>query len=84
MERFEYMRIPVCDVPDSIMKQYNLLPLVQNDHVMVEIRKGMYGSHKQGSLQTHVWWLIWPPKVTIKLRTLQASSLTPRALSHFV
>jgi hypothetical protein len=48
MERFEYMRIPVRDIPDSIMKQYNLLPLVKNDHVMVEIRKGMYGLPQAG------------------------------------
>lgn len=43
MERFEYMRIPVRDIPPCIMKQYNLAPLVHNGHVMVEICKGMYG-----------------------------------------
>ena len=43
MARFEYMRIPICDIPPSIMAQYNLLPLVHNGNIMVEIRKGMYG-----------------------------------------
>jgi hypothetical protein len=43
MPRYEYMRIPVKDIPDIIMEQYNLHGLVHNGHVIVEIRKGMYG-----------------------------------------
>ena len=42
MERYEYMRIPVRDIPPTIMIQYNLLPLVHKDHVLVKIQKGMY------------------------------------------
>lgn len=43
MTRFEYMRIPVKYLPNNIMKQYNFVTFVFNGHVMVEIRKGMYG-----------------------------------------
>ena len=50
MNRFEYMRIPVKHLPDDIMEQYNLASLVVNGHVMVEIRKGMYGLPQAGLL----------------------------------
>ena len=42
MNRYEYMLIPVKHVPEDIMLQYNLAPLVVNNNVLVEIRKGMY------------------------------------------
>ena len=48
MARYEYMRIPVWAIPDCIMTQYNLLPLVHNGFVLVEIRKGMYGVPQAG------------------------------------
>ena len=48
METFEYMRIPVKDIPDIIMEQYKLEPLVHNGYVLVEIRKGMYGLPQAG------------------------------------
>ena len=50
MDVYEYMRIPVKYSPASIMSQYNLLPLIHNAHVMVEIRKGMYGLAQTGIL----------------------------------
>jgi hypothetical protein len=50
MERFEYMRIPLSAIPDCIMDQYNLKPLIHNGSVMVEIRKGMYGLPQAGIL----------------------------------
>jgi hypothetical protein len=50
MERPEYMRIPVRDIPACIMDQYQLHDLVHNGHVMVEIRKGMYGLPQAGRL----------------------------------
>ena len=43
MNRFEYTRILVKHIPQDIMHQYNLAGLIVNDHVLVEIRKGMYG-----------------------------------------
>jgi hypothetical protein len=48
MERYEYMRIPVRDIPACIMHQYALTPLIHTGHVMVEIRKGMYGLPQAG------------------------------------
>lgn len=43
LEHYEYMCIPVSVIPDSIMTEYNLAPLVHHDHVYIEIHKGMYG-----------------------------------------
>ena len=37
------MHIPVKHIPQDIMDQYNLHDLIENSHVSVEIRKGMYG-----------------------------------------
>jgi hypothetical protein len=48
MDRYEYMRIPVRDIPSTIMEQYNLAPLVHDGVVLVEIRKGMYGLPQAG------------------------------------
>jgi Reverse transcriptase (RNA-dependent DNA polymerase) len=50
MERFEYMRIPVTQIPQAIFDMYNLHELVHNGHVYVEIRKGMYGLPQAGIL----------------------------------
>ena len=44
MTRYEYMKLPINVIPSEIISQYNLLPLIHNDdHVYIEIRKGMYG-----------------------------------------
>ena len=48
MNRYEYMKIPVKHIPEDIMIQYNLEHLIVNDHIMVEIRKGMYGLPQAG------------------------------------
>ncbi|KAI2502114.1 Reverse transcriptase (RNA-dependent DNA polymerase) [Fragilaria crotonensis] len=50
MTRYEYMRIPISMLPDAIIEQYNLMPLVHNGHVFVEIRRGMYGLPQAGRL----------------------------------
>ena len=50
MDEFEYMRIPLHVVPDSIMDEYNLHDLVVNGFLYVEIRKGMYGLPQSGKL----------------------------------
>jgi hypothetical protein len=50
MERPEFMRIPIKMVPQVIIDQYNLMPLVHNGYVMVEINKGMYGLPQAGIL----------------------------------
>jgi hypothetical protein len=52
MERYEYMRLSIAIIPDEIVQQYNLLPLVHNDYVYMEIWQGMYGPPKRASLLT--------------------------------
>jgi len=37
MERYEYMRLPIDIIPDEIIQQYNLLPLVHKCYVYMEI-----------------------------------------------
>ena len=59
MNRYEYMLIPVKHIPEDIMLQYNLAPLVVNNNVLVEIRKGIYGLPQAGliaqqRLNTHL------------------------------
>jgi hypothetical protein len=43
MESFEYMRIPIKLIPQEIIDQYNLVPLVSDGHVHIEAQKGIYG-----------------------------------------
>jgi hypothetical protein len=50
MDTFEYMRIPIKLIPDEIIAQYNILPLVSDGHVYVEFQKGMYGLPQAGIL----------------------------------
>jgi hypothetical protein len=48
MARFEYMRLPIAIIPQEIIDAYDLLPMVHNDHVYIEIRRGMYGLPQAG------------------------------------
>ena len=50
LTRYEYMRIPISYIPQQVIDHYQLLPLVHNGHVMVEIRKGIYGLPQAGIL----------------------------------
>ena len=50
MDRYEYMRIPISQIPPKIIDLYNLQPLVHNGAVYVEIRKGMYGLPQAGRI----------------------------------
>jgi hypothetical protein len=50
MDSFEYMRIPIKLIPQEIIDQYNLLPLVSDGHVHIEVQKGMYGLPQAGIL----------------------------------
>ena len=50
MPRYEYMWIPVKDIPDCIMEQYKLEGLIHNGMILVKIRKGMYGLPQAGIL----------------------------------
>jgi hypothetical protein len=48
MARYEYMRMPITLIPQEIIDEYNLHPLVHNGHVYMEIRRGMYGLPQAG------------------------------------
>ena len=50
MPMYEYMWIPVNDIPQEIMVEYNLKGLVHTGKVLVEIRKGMYGLPQAGKI----------------------------------
>ena len=50
MEVFEYMKIKYDTIPPANINKYNLDKLVHNDHVYIEIRKGMYGLKQAGVL----------------------------------
>jgi hypothetical protein len=54
MKDFEYMHIPLHMLPQAIIDQYNLTPLVHNNYVYVEIRKGMYGLPQAGKLTNNL------------------------------
>ena len=43
LERKKYMRIHRSQLPEAIQTKYNLAELFENDYVMVEIVKGIYG-----------------------------------------
>ena len=44
MERYEYLKLKLCNIPEEIIKEYNLLHIATRDKsVYVEVRKGMYG-----------------------------------------
>jgi len=50
MKRKEYMSTPIGNVPQTIIEQYNLLPLLSNGYVYVKIGKGMYGLPQAGKI----------------------------------
>jgi len=50
MDRYEYMRIRVDDIPKDIFEFYNLQDLVHNGYVYCEIRRGMYGLPQAGRI----------------------------------
>ncbi len=51
MARYEYVRIKIEDIPDEIIKQYNLREKTDTDgYVFIEVSKGMYGLPQAGIL----------------------------------
>ena len=48
MDKYEYMRIKIENIPQEIIKKYNLKKLVHNGYIYIEIRKGMYGLKQAG------------------------------------
>ena len=48
MARYEYMRLPIKIIPQEIIDEYSLIPLIHNGYVYLEIRRGMYGLPQAG------------------------------------
>jgi hypothetical protein len=49
MERYEYMRMKITDIPEEVIEHYNLREKASKDgFVFVEIRRGMYGLPQAG------------------------------------
>ena len=49
MERYEYMRMKISDIPQDVIDHYKLMDKVSKDgFVFVEIRRGMYGLPQAG------------------------------------
>jgi hypothetical protein len=51
MSRYEYIRIKIDNVPEEIIKQYNLREKVDNNgYIYIKVKKGMYGLPQAGIL----------------------------------
>ena len=51
MERYEYMQLKLADLPDDVIKHYNLESKVTSDeYVYLEVQKDMYGLPQAGIL----------------------------------
>ena len=51
MERYEYVRLSMLDIPEEIICEYNLSKIASPDNtVYIEVRKGMYGLPQAGLL----------------------------------
>ena len=46
----EYMLVPLSMIPQEMVEEYNILPLVHNGMVLAEISKGMYGLPQAGRI----------------------------------
>jgi hypothetical protein len=54
MDSFEYMRIPIKLIPQEIIVQYNLLPLVSDGNMYIEVQTCMYGLPQSGILSNQI------------------------------
>ena len=48
MERFEYMRLKMEDIPENVIEKYELRSKKEDGQVYIKIRKGMYGLPRAG------------------------------------
>ena len=62
LTRCKYPRIDISLIPEKIIQQYNLLPLVINGFVYLDICKVMYGLSQVGHLSNIYFPNAWRPK----------------------
>ncbi len=77
MERPEYMRLKLSDMPHNFVNMYNLIKIAQdNDNVYIKIQKGMYGLPHAGILAQQLFeqWL--------NEHGYQQSQITPGLWKH--
>ena len=76
LTRYEYLRIATILIPDEIIHQYNLLPLVRNGYIYLDICKGMYVFTQTWRLSNDILAKWVEPKGCLKLKH------TPGLLRH--
>ena len=54
LDRPEYIKVKLSDIPEEFIAQYNLRHRVHNDWVFFEIRKGIYGLPQSGILANNL------------------------------
>ena len=54
MDRSEYARIRIEDIPEEFIKEYNFLPMVHNGWIYFEIVRGCYGLPQSGMLANNL------------------------------
>ncbi len=72
----KYMKMPLQLIPNDIIKHYRLREKAVNGYVYMEIRKGMYASHKPASLPTNSSNSVWHAMDTSNNLTRLASGST--------
>jgi len=50
LDRYEYMRLSLSDIPPEVIQQYNLAATAENGAVYVEIRRALFGLKQSGML----------------------------------
>ena len=54
MDRSEYARIKIEDIPEEFIKEYKLIPMVHNGWIYFEIVRGCYGLPQSGMLANNL------------------------------
>jgi hypothetical protein len=76
MERYEYMRMRMADMPEEIIQQYNLREKEKDGYVYVEIRRGMYGLPQAGIIAQNLL------EKRLNARGYHQSKYTPGLWTH--
>jgi hypothetical protein len=76
MERYEYMRMRMADIPDEIIEQYKLKEIEKDGYVYVEIRRGMYGLPQAGIIAQELL------EKRLNARGYHQSKFTPGLWTH--
>ena len=48
--KYKYIYIPTWSIPDEIMEEYDLFPLIKNNRLLTEFCRGMYDLPQAGRL----------------------------------